>query len=255
MSPSYSASSAPGSRSPNAARSAPSDTPDRHALSPPSHRTTHTRSSANERATAQAHDRSPPYSPADRSTREVRKHFDGDGFDRISRTHGASVTPNRRVTSRIMLKVSRGNCPTAPSSGPRQPGGPIAPRPAGRSCSRRCDRRVAHPNPASAVGPERRRCGLPAPAARLEISGQSTPRRSASIERASRRSAIASGETTCARCSSSSRAPSPVPVPGARGSTTHSNPKNSHPTGNHHPHRRNNSTTSHRSSRTADSEG
>jgi len=23
-------------------------------------------------------------------------HFDGDGFDRISRTHGASVAPNRR---------------------------------------------------------------------------------------------------------------------------------------------------------------
>jgi len=37
----------------------------------------------------------------------------------------------------------------------------------------------------------------------------------------------------------------PSTSPGAPGSTTHSNPNNSHPTGNHHPHHHTNSTTSH----------
>ena len=91
-----------------------------------------------------------------------------------------------------------GNWPTAPSCGRRRPGGSIAPPPAGWSYSRRCDRRVAHPNRASATGPGRRRCGLPAPAARFAISGRSTPRPGVSIERANRRSPTASGVTTCA---------------------------------------------------------
>ena len=55
----------------------------------------------------------------------------------------------------------------------------------------------------------------------------------------------AKGATTCAKCSSCSKAASRVPVPGVPGSTAHANPNNSHPTGNHHPSRHKHSTTSH----------
>src|SRR6476619_7511321 len=88
---------------------------------------------------------------------------------------------------------------------------------------------------------------LRVPAARFATSGPSTPKPDGSITHANKSSPTANGATTCARCWSSSKANSRAPAPGAGGSTTPSNPKNSHPTGNHHPHHHTNSTTSPRS--------
>jgi hypothetical protein len=137
--------------------------------------------------------------------------------------------------------------PMGPSFGLHRPDVSIAPHLVGSTCSLRCARPVARPNLRSAADRKNRRCGLPVPAARFENYGQSTPKHDVSIGPVGTRSTFASGVTTCAGCSSCSREGSRVPVPGVHGSTTPSNPKNSHPTGNRHPHRRNNSTMSRRS--------
>jgi Domain of unknown function (DUF222) len=70
----------------------------------------------------------------------------------------------------------------------------------------------------------------------------------ASTAPAATRSPTGNGATTCAEAWCCSKAANTAPAPGALGSTTPSNPNTSPPTGNHHPHHPQ-QTTTHRSER------
>ena len=115
------------------------------------------------------------------------------------------------------------------------PGGSIAPAPTATTCSHSCGPHVGRSHRAGTATRKTKPSGLPTPAAGFAINARSTPKPGVSTAHANKKSPTAHGATTCAKCSSCSKAPNRAPAPGAPGSTTHSNPNNSHPTGNHHP--------------------
>ena len=104
-----------------------------------------------------------------------------------------------------------------------RPGGSIAPAPTATTCSRSCGPHVGRPHRAGAATPKTKPSGLPTPAAGFAINARSTPKPGVSTAHANKKSPTAHGATTCAKCSSCSKAPNRAPAPGVPGSTTHSN--------------------------------
>ena len=102
--------------------------------------------------------------------------------------------------------ISR-HCPWAPSCGPHRPGGSIAPAPTATTCSHSYGPHVGRPHRAGAATPTTKPSGSPTPAAGFAINARSTPKPGVSTAHANKKSPTAHGATTCAKCSSCSKAP------------------------------------------------